>query len=75
MTKWRMIALKLNAWAEPLESLLYEIRPVFFLVLGLAAIFMYERGLVATLLGVVLIFISGYALKTRFDYRRKRPPK
>ena len=75
MTEWRIIFRKLNAWAEPLENLLYEVRPLCFLVFGLAAIFLNERNLLVTLLGVMLIFVSGYALKARFDFRKRRPPK
>lgn len=75
MTEWRMIFLKLNAWAEALEGFLYEFKPFFFLASGLAAIFMYERNLFVTLFGVILIFVSGYALKARFEFRKKRPPE
>jgi hypothetical protein len=69
------INLKLRGWAETLESALYEIRPVFFLVFGLAAIFMTERNVVEILLGVILIFIAGYALKARIESRKTRASK
>jgi hypothetical protein len=69
------INLKPKGWAETLESALYEIRPVFFLVFGLAAIFMTERNLVEILFGVILIFISGYALKARVEFRKTQPSK
>lgn len=73
MTKSHIISLKLKGWAAVLERMLYEIRPVFFLVFGLAAIFMTERNLVEILLGVILIFIAGYALKARIEFRKSHP--
>ena len=75
MAEWRMISLKLNAWAAALENVLYETRPFLFLVFGLALIFLNERDLLLTLFGVILVFLAGYALKARFDFRRKPPPK
>jgi hypothetical protein len=75
MTRLQIIILKLGAAAKGLESILYEVRPVFFLVFGLAAIFLTDRNLVEILFGVILIFISGYALKARVEFRKTQPSK